>query len=175
METYFKYVNAHGGVYGRKIVRRYYDDAYNPSQTVQMTSRLIFDDKVFAIVGSFGTEHNQAVRPMLNQRKIPQVLISTGASSFGLELKQFPWTLGWQPDYIAEGRIYGRWLAQNAAKAKIAVLYQNDSYGKEYLQGLEQGLGQKKSLIASKESYEATDATYATQIARHKLAGAIPG
>jgi branched-chain amino acid transport system substrate-binding protein len=172
MDTYFKYVNSKGGVYGRKIVWKYYDDAYNPAQTVQMTNKLVQDDKVFAIVGSLGTEHNQAIRPMLNQKKIPQVLISTGAASFGLEAKQFPWTIGWQPDYIAEGRIYGRWIAQNAPKAKIAVLYQNDSYGKEYLQGLETGLGAKKSLIESKEHYEATDATYASQIAHHKLSGA---
>jgi branched-chain amino acid transport system substrate-binding protein len=172
MDTYFKYVNAHGGVYGRKIVWRYYDDEYNPAKTVALTNKLVVEDKVFAIVGSLGTEHNQAIRPMLNQRKIPQVLISTGASSFGLTAKQFPWTIGWQPDYIAEGRIYGRWIANNAPRAKIAVFYQNDDYGKEYLQGVEQGLGAKKSLIVSRESYEANDAAYGAQIAKQKLSGA---
>jgi branched-chain amino acid transport system substrate-binding protein len=170
MEAYFKWVNSRKGpdgkkgVYGRKIIWKYYDDAYNPAQTVQLTSKLVVQDKVFAIVGSLGTEHNQAIRPMLNQRKIPQVFISTGASSFGLTHKQFPWTIGWQPDYIAEGKIYGRLIANNAPRAKIAVFYQNDDYGKEYLEGLEQGLGSKKSLIVSKELYEANDAAYAAQI-----------
>jgi branched-chain amino acid transport system substrate-binding protein len=172
MDTYFKWVNSRGGVRGRKIIWKYYDDAYNPAQTVQMTNKLVVEDKVFAIVGSLGTEHNQAIRPMLNQRKIPQVLISTGAASFGLQHKQFPWTIGWQPDYIAEGRIYGRWIANNAPRAKIAVFYQNDDYGKEYLQGLESGLGAKKSLIVSREHYEANDAAYGAQIIKQKLSGA---
>ncbi len=172
METYFKYINSKGGVYGRKIVFKYYDDAYNPAQTVQLTTKLVQEDKVFAIVGSLGTEHNQAIRPMLNQRKVPQLLISTGAASFGLTAKQFPWTIGWQPDYIAEGRIYGKWIANNAPKAKIAVFYQNDDYGKEYLEGLEQGLGDKKGLIVSREHYEANDAAYGAQIAKQKLSGA---
>jgi branched-chain amino acid transport system substrate-binding protein len=178
MEAYFKWVNSRKGpdgkkgVYGRKIIWKYYDDAYNPAQTVQLTSKLVVQDKVFAIVGSLGTEHNQAIRPMLNQRKIPQVFISTGASSFGLTHKQFPWTIGWQPDYIAEGKIYGRWIANNAPRAKIAVFYQNDDYGKEYLEGLEQGLGSKKSLIVSKEHYEANDAAYGAQIVKQKLSGA---
>ena len=178
MDTYFKWINARKGpdgkrgVYGRKIIWKYYDDAYNPAQTVQMTNKLVIEDKVFAIVGSLGTEHNQAIRPMLNQRKIPQVLISTGAASFGLQIKQFPWTIGWQPDYIAEGRIYGRWIAKNAPRAKIAVFYQNDDYGKEYLTGLLSGLGAKKSLIVSREHYEANDAAYGAQIAKQKLSGA---
>jgi branched-chain amino acid transport system substrate-binding protein len=172
MDTYFKYVNSKGGVYGRKIVWKYYDDQYNPSKTVELTNKLVVEDKVFAVVGSLGTEHNQAIRPMLNQRKIPQLLISTGAASFGLQAKQFPWTIGWQPDYIAEGRIYGRWIANNAPKAKIAVFYQNDDYGKEYLEGLESGLGAKKNLIVSKEHYEANDAAYGAQIVKQKLSGA---
>jgi branched-chain amino acid transport system substrate-binding protein len=160
------------GVYGRKIVWRYYDDAYNPSQTVQFTHKLVEQDKVFAIVGSLGTEHNLAIRPYLNDRKLPQVLISTGASEFGLEAKKFPWTIGWQPDYISEGHIYARWILDNAPRAKIAVFYQNDDYGKDYLKGLDDGLGAKKSLIVSKEHYEETDTTYASQIARQKLSGA---
>jgi branched-chain amino acid transport system substrate-binding protein len=172
MDTYFKYINSRGGVYGRKIIWKYYDDAYNPARTVELTNKLVVEDKVFAIVGSLGTEHNQAIRPMLNQRKIPHLLISTGAASFGLQHKQFPWTIGWQPDYIAEGRIYGRWIANNAPRAKIAVFYQNDDYGKEYLQGLESGLGAKKSLIVSREHYEANDAAYGAQIAKQKLSGA---
>ena len=178
MEAYFKWVNSRKGpdgrkgVFGRRIVWKYYDDAYNPAQTVQLTNKLVLDDKVFAIVGSLGTEHNQAIRPMLNQRKIPQLLVSSGASTWGLEAKQWPWTIGWQPDYISEGKIYGKWIANNAPKAKIAVFFQNDDYGKDYLNGLEQGLGDKKSLIVSKESYEANDATYGAQILKQKLSGA---
>jgi branched-chain amino acid transport system substrate-binding protein len=178
MDAYFKYVNSRKGpdgkkgVYGRKILWRYYDDAYNPSQTVQFTHRLVEQDKVFAIAGSLGTEHNLAIRPYLNERKIPQVLISTGASEFGSEAKKYPWTIGWQPDYISEGHIYARWILDNAPRAKIAVFYQNDDYGKDYLQGLEDGLGAKKSLIVSKEHYEETDTTYASQIAKQKLSGA---
>ncbi len=178
MEAYFKWVNQRKGpdgkkgVYGRKIVWKYYDDNYNPAQTVQHTNKLVLEDKVFAIVGSLGTEHNQAIRPMLNQRKIPQVFISSGASFWGTQAKEFPWTIGWQPDYISEGRIYGKWIGNNAPRAKIAVLYQNDDYGKDYLTGLEEGLGDKKSLIVSRETYEANDATYGSQILKHKLSGA---
>ena len=178
MDAYFKFVNSRKGpdgkkgVYGRKIVWKYYDDAYNPSQTVQLTHKLVEQDKVFAIAASLGTEHNLATRPYLNDRKVPQLLISTGASVFGLEAKKYPWTVGWQPDYISEGRIYARWILQNAPRAKVAVFYQNDDYGKDYLQGLEEGLGAKKSLIVSKENYEATDTAYASQIARQKISGA---
>ena len=111
MEAYFKWVNTRKGpdgkigIRGRKIVWKYYDDGYNPAQTVQLTNKLILEDKIFADVGSLGTEHNQAIRPLLNDRKIPQILVATGASYWGLQYKQFPWTIGWQPDYIAEGRI----------------------------------------------------------------------
>jgi len=178
MEAYFKYVNSRKGpdgklgVYGRKIVWKYYDDAYNPSQTVQLTHKLVLSDKVFAVVGSLGTEHNQATRPFLNERKVPQILISTGASYWGLQAKQYPWTIGWQPDYISEGRIYARWILENAPRTKVAVLYQNDDYGKDYLKGLEEGLGAKKNIIVSKEHYEFTDTAYASQIAKNKLSGA---
>ncbi|MDX6478784.1 MAG: branched-chain amino acid transport system substrate-binding protein, partial [Gaiellaceae bacterium] len=123
MATYFNFINARKGpdgkkgVYGRKINWKYYDDAYNPAQTVQLTNQLILQDKVFAIVGSLGTEHNQAIRPILNQRQIPQIFVATGASYWGLQYKDFPWTIGWQPDYIAEGIAYGRWIVANAPNA----------------------------------------------------------
>jgi branched-chain amino acid transport system substrate-binding protein len=178
MEAYFKYVNARKGpdgkrgVYGRKIIFKYYDDAYNPAQTVQLTNKLILEDKVFAIYGSLGTEPNLAIRPMLNQRKIPQVFIATGASYWGAQYKQFPWTIGWQTDYIAEGRVYGKWIRQHKPNAKIAVFYQNDDYGKDYLNGLKQGLGAKRSLIISELGYELSDASYASQIVRQKASGA---
>jgi branched-chain amino acid transport system substrate-binding protein len=178
MEAYFKWINTRKGpdgkkgVRGRQIIWKYYDDAYNPAQTVQLTNKLILEDKIFADVGSLGTEHNQAIRPLLNDRKIPQVLIATGASYWGLQYKQFPWTIGWQPDYIAEGRVYGEWIKKNAPNAKIAVFYQNDDYGKDYLRGLKIGLGSKASLIVSEQSYEATDTSYASQLARQKASGA---
>jgi branched-chain amino acid transport system substrate-binding protein len=178
MGAYYSYVNARKGrdgkrgVRGRQIIWRFYDDGYNPAQAVQLTQKLVLEDKVFAIVGSVGTEVNLATRPFLNERKVPQTLVSTGASYWGLEYKKWPWTNGWQPDYVSEGRVYGKWIAKNAPNAKIAIFYQNDDYGKDYLKGVESGLGAKKSLIVSKESYEVTDSSYASQIAHQKISGA---
>jgi branched-chain amino acid transport system substrate-binding protein len=178
MEAYFNYINnrkgkdGKRGIHGRRIVWKYYDDVYNPANTVQLTNKLVLEDKVFAVVGTLGTEDNQAIRPMLNQRKVPQLFVSTGASYWGLEYKRFPWTIGWQPDYIAEGRAYGTWIRQNAPNAKIAVFYQNDDYGKDYLRGLKIGLAARKSLIVSEQSYELSDASYGSQIARQKASGA---
>ena len=114
MKAYFSYINARRGpdgkrgVYGRQIVFKYYDDGYNPVNSVQQQRRLVEQDKVFAIVGTLGTEVNQAVQPYLNSSKVPHVLVSTGASDFGKDYKKYPWTIGWQPDYVAEGRLYGR-------------------------------------------------------------------
>jgi branched-chain amino acid transport system substrate-binding protein len=179
MQVYFSWVNSRinkgdhkRGVYGRQIKWKYYDDAYNPAQTVQLTNQLLLQDKVFAIVGSLGTAHNEAIRASLNQQKVPQILVSTGASEWGTRAREFPWTIGWQPDYVAEGRAYAKWIVQNAPNAKIAVFYQNDDYGKDYLNGLKEGLGTKTSLIVSEQSYEPTDTSYASQIARQKASGA---
>jgi branched-chain amino acid transport system substrate-binding protein len=179
MQAYFSYINARKdkktgqrGVYGRQIVWKYYDDAYNPAQTVQLTNKLILEDKVFATVGSLGTEPVLASRPLQNARKVPQVLVSTGASYWGAQYKQFPWTSGWQTDYVSEGKMYARWILQHAPNAKIAVFYQNDDYGKDYLRGLKQGLGSKTSLIVSELSYELTDTSYASQISRQARSGA---
>jgi branched-chain amino acid transport system substrate-binding protein len=178
MAAYFSWANSRKGadgkrgVYGRQIVWKYYDDGYNPAQTVQLTNKLILQDKVFAIVGSLGTEPNLPIRPLLNDRKIPQILVSTGASYWGLQYKEFPWTSGWQPDYIAEGIAYGKWIKANAPNAKIAVFFQNDDYGKDYLKGLKIGLGAKKSLIVSEQGYELTDTSYASQLSRQKASGA---
>jgi branched-chain amino acid transport system substrate-binding protein len=178
MAAYFGWVNSRKGadgkrgVYGRQIVWKYYDDGYNPANTVQLTNKLVLEDHVFAIVGSLGTEPNLPIRPLLNQRKIPQILVSTGASYWGLQYKEFPWTSGWQPDYIAEGIAYGKWIKANAPNAKIAVFFQNDDYGKDYLKGLKIGLGAKRTLIVSELGYEITDSSYASQIARQKASGA---
>jgi branched-chain amino acid transport system substrate-binding protein len=178
MQVYFSWINSRKGtdgkrgVYGRQIRWKYYDDQYTPSKSVELTNQLLLQDNVFAIVGSLGTEVNQAIRPLLNQRKVPQILVSTGASFWGTQSKQYPWTMGWQPDYIAEGTAYGKWIVKNAPNAKIAVFMQNDDYGKDYLNGLKEGLGSKASLIVSTENYEVTDTSYASQLAKQKASGA---
>jgi len=179
MRAYFSYINARRakgdgkrGVYGRQIVWKFYDDGYNPAQTVQLTNRLVLQDKIFANVGSLGTEPNLPIRPILNQRKVPHILVSTGASYWGTQYRQWPWTTGWQPDYITEGRVYGRWIRNNRPNAKIAVFYQNDDYGKDYLNGLKQGLANRANLIVSEQSYEITDTSYGSQIARQRASGA---
>jgi branched-chain amino acid transport system substrate-binding protein len=153
MAAYFSWVNSRRGqdgkrgVYGRQIVWKFYDDGYNPAQTVQLTNQLVLQDHIFANVGSLGTEPNLPIRPLLNQRRIPHILVSTGASYWGLQYRQFPYTIGWQPDYIAEGRAYGSWIARNAPNSKIAVFFQNDDYGKDYLRGLKIGLARRTNLI----------------------------
>jgi branched-chain amino acid transport system substrate-binding protein len=178
METYFRFVNARKGpdgkrgVYGRQIIFKTYDDGYNPARTVQLTQQLVLQDKVFAIVGSLGTEPNLAIRPYLNQRKVPQLQIATGASYWGAQHKAFPWTMGWQTDYVAEGRNYARWILANRPNAKIAVFYQNDDYGKDYLRGIKAGLGSRASMIINERSYEVTDTSYASQIAQQRASGA---
>jgi branched-chain amino acid transport system substrate-binding protein len=180
MKAYFSYINARRGddgkrgVMGRQIIWKYYDDAYNPANTVQLTRRLVEEDKVFATVGQLGTEHNLAVRSYLNQAKVPQALVSTGASYWGTQYKEFPWTIGWQPDYIAEGRIYGLHIKANFNGKKIAVLYQNDDYGKDYLYGLRIALGKNyaEANVVAQEAYEVTATSVASQMTRIKASGA---
>jgi branched-chain amino acid transport system substrate-binding protein len=180
MKAYFSYINARKGpdgkrgVRGRQIVWKFYDDGYNPANTVQLTRKLVEEDKVFATVGQLGTEHNLAVRPYLNQAKVPQALVSTGASYWGTQYKEFPWTTGWQPDYIAEGRIYGLHIKANHNGKKIGVIYQNDDYGKDYLFGLRVGLGKSyaEQNIVATEGVESTATSSASQMARIKASGA---
>jgi branched-chain amino acid transport system substrate-binding protein len=180
MKAYFAYINARKGpdgkrgVYGRQIKFIVYDDGYNPANTVQLTRKLVEEDKVFAIVGQLGTEPVLAVRPYVNERKVPQVLVSTGATEFGSEWKEFPWTIGWEPDYIAEGRIYGLQIKKNQPGKKIAVIYQNDAYGKDYLYGLKTALGSNyaKANIVAEEPYEVTAPDVRSQMARVKASGA---
>ena len=162
MKAYFSYINARRGpdgkrgVYGRQIVFNYYDDGYNPVNSVQLQRKLVEEDKVFAIVGTLGTEVNQAVQPYLNSRKVPHVLVSSGASDFGKDYKKYPWTIGWQPDYVAEGRLYGTDIRKNRTNAKIAILYQNDSYGKDYIAGFKSALGTAnvKRQVVREEAYD---------------------
>jgi ABC-type branched-subunit amino acid transport system substrate-binding protein len=168
-DAYFKYVNARGGVNGRKIVYTYYDDAYSPANTVQQTRKLVQEDKVFAIYNSLGTEHNLAIREFLNAAGVPQVFPATGATTFGAETNRYPMTTaGFQPSYIAEGRIYGKAIGQIKKSAKVAVLYQNDDYGKDAVRGLEQGLrfAGRGGKVVAKEGYEITDADVGAQVTK---------
>jgi branched-chain amino acid transport system substrate-binding protein len=168
--AYFRYVNAHGGVNKRKIKYIYKNDAYDPSKTVELTRELVQQDKVFAIFNSLGTEQNLATRSYLNALKVPQLFVASGATTFGKAYKQYPWTIGYQPNYRAEGTIYGRYVAKTTPRARIGVLYQNDDYGKDLLAGLRNGLGKKVGLIKAKQSYDVTDSDVQSQIAKLKSA-----
>jgi branched-chain amino acid transport system substrate-binding protein len=168
--AYFRWVNSHGGVNKRKIKYVYKDDGYDPSRTADKTRELVQQDKVFAIFNSLGTEQNLATRAYLNALKIPQLFVASGATTFGKDHKQYPWTIGYQPNYRAEGTIYGRYVAKTNPKARIGVLYQNDDYGKDLLAGLRNGLGKKAKLIRSRQSYDVTDDQVQSQVARLKAA-----
>jgi hypothetical protein len=135
-KAYFDYVNDHGGVNGRKINFTILDDGYNPAQTVPLTQQLVEQTKVFADFGSLGTAPNLSVWSYLNQKKVPQVLIATGDSYWGFSYKKYPWTIGYQPDYPGEAKVYGHYITANMPNAKIGVLYQNDAFGKNYYAGL---------------------------------------
>jgi branched-chain amino acid transport system substrate-binding protein len=178
MKAYFSYINARRGtdgkrgVGGRQVVFKYYDDGYNPANTVQLTRKLVESDKVFAIVGQLGTEVCLSVRPYLNQAKVPQIFVSTGATQFGTQGSQYPWTIGWQPDYVSEGRVYGQNIAKSQADQKIGVLYQNDDYGKDYLAGFKTGLGSATANIISEQPFEVTAADVKSQVAKLKASGA---
>jgi branched-chain amino acid transport system substrate-binding protein len=175
MKVYFTYTNTHRtngkrGVAGRQVIWKYYDDAYSPPNTVQQTRKLVEEDKVFALFGGLGTEPQQAVVDYLNQRKVPQLFVSTGATEFGAKYREDPYTIGWQPDYFAEGKIYGEYAAQNWATKKIGVIYQNDDYGKNYLDGLKAGLGAKVSNIVTTQGFAVTDTSVAQQVSAIKAA-----
>ena len=170
--AYFKKVNDDGGVNGRKIDFKTLDDGYSPPQTVQNTRQLIEQDKVFAIFNTLGTPPNSAIYDYMNQVKVPQIFVATGASTWGADPIGHPYTMGWQPDYISEGKVYAGYILKNNPNGKIGILYQNDDYGKDYVTGLEQGLGAKKSMVVKKLTYEATDATVNAQVSQLKDSGA---
>jgi branched-chain amino acid transport system substrate-binding protein len=171
-EAYFKFVNARGGVHGRRIAYRYVDDAHDPALTVQATRRLVEQDRVFAIVNSLGTEHNLATRDYLNRVKVPQLFVASGARTWGSDAARYPWTIGYQPSYRAEGWMYGKFLARTKPGATIAVLAQKDGYGRELLAGLKQGIARSTVEIAAAQTYEATAADVQSQVARLKSSGA---
>lgn len=177
-KAYYSYVNDHGGVNGRKINFEILDDGYDPSKTVPLTQQLVEQDGVFAIVGSLGTAPGLSTWGYLNQRKVPQVLLATGDSYWGYCAhkkcggRTYPWTMGFQPDYPGESKLYGNYIATNFPSAKIGVLFQNDSYGKNYYAGLRVGLGAKKGNIVSAQSYDPTQTNVSQQIVALKAAGA---
>ncbi|CAN7767865.1 ABC transporter substrate-binding protein [Pseudorhodoferax sp. LjRoot39] len=170
--AYIAKVNAEGGVNGRKIDFISVDDAYTPSKTVEQTRKLVEQDEVFAIFLPIGTAHNQAIQKYLNAKKVPQLFVGSGATRFG-NIKQNPWTMGWQPTNHAEAVAYAQHILKTKPDAKIAILMQNDDFGKDYLEGVMDGLGAKaKSMIVSQQTYETTDPTADSQIVTMKASGA---
>jgi branched-chain amino acid transport system substrate-binding protein len=171
--AYFTYINnTQGGVNGRKITFKILDDAYNPAQTVPLTKQLVEQDKVFAMFSGLGTQAQTSVRDYLNAQRVPQLFVATGATTFMLDQPKYPYTIGWQPPYQGEARIYAKDVLVNHPSAKIGVLYQNDDYGQDYLKGLKDGLGSNASMIVDAESYDVTAASTASQLATLKAKGA---
>src|SRR6186713_1187639 len=157
-EAYFKKINAEGGINGRKINFISYDDAYSPPKTVEQARKLVESDEVLFIFNSLGTPPNTAIQKYMNSKKVPQLFVATGATKWN-DPKDFPWTMGWQPNYQSETIIYAKYILKEMPNAKIAVLFQNDDYGKDYLKGLKDGLGAKAaSMIVAEESYETAQA-----------------
>jgi branched-chain amino acid transport system substrate-binding protein len=170
--AYIKMVNDDGGINGRKIDFISVDDGYSPPKTVEMARRLVEQDQVLLIWGSLGTPPNSAIQKYMNAKKVPQLHVYTGASKWN-DPTHFPWTMGWQPSYQAEAKIYAAYILKNKPDAKIAVLYQNDDYGKDYLEGFETGLGARaKTMIVAKASYETSDPTVDSQIVQLQASGA---
>jgi branched-chain amino acid transport system substrate-binding protein len=171
-KAYFDYVNAKGGVNGRTIEYRYYDDAYNPAQTVQLTRRLVEQDKVFAIFNSIGTANNLAIRDYLNAQKVPQLWAGDGSQSIGRSWAKYPWTMGFLMSYRGEGDVYGKTIVKSRPKAKIAVLYENTELGLDMLTGLTRAIAGKGPRIVAKQAYEFTGADVSGQIGLLKASGA---
>ena len=170
--AYFKKVNDEGGVNGRKINFISYDDGYSPPKTVEMARKLVESDQVLLLFNTLGTPPNSAIHKYMNEEKVPHLFVATGATKWG-DPKNFPWTMGWQPNYQVEGKIYAQYILKNIPNAKVGILYQNDDYGKDYLKGFKDGLGETaKKLIVMEQSYEATDATIDSQIVNLKNSGA---
>ena len=169
--AYFRMVNEQGGINGRKINLISLDDGYSPPKTVEQIRRLVEQDQVLLIFQSLGTATNTAIQKYLNVKKVPQLFVATGASKWA-DPQNFPWTMGWQPHYRSEVRIYAKYVLQHKPNAKIAVLYQNDDAGKENLKALKDALGGKASMVIKEATYEATDATIDSQIVTLRASGA---
>ena len=170
--AYFDKVNAEGGVNGRMVKFISLDDGYNPAKTVEQARKLVEEEEVLLVFQTLGTPSNSAIHKYMNTKKVPHLFVATGATKWG-DPKNFPWTMGWQPNYQSEAKIYVAHILENKPNAKIAILYQNDDYGKDYLKGFEDGLGDKaKTMIVSKVSYEVTDPTVDSQMVSLKASGA---
>jgi branched-chain amino acid transport system substrate-binding protein len=171
-EAYFKKINAEGGINGRKINFISYDDAYSPPKTVEQARKLVESDEVLLVFNPLGTPPNSAIQKYLNTKKVPQLFVATGATKWN-DPRNFPWTMGWQPNYQSETQIYAKYILKQKPNAKIAVLYQNDDYGKDYLKGFKDGLGAKAaSMIVMEESYEVSEPTIDSHIVKLKSTGA---
>jgi branched-chain amino acid transport system substrate-binding protein len=171
-DAFFKYTNAHKGVFNRKFTYDYKDDGYDPSRTIQATRELVQQDHVFAIFNPLGTAQNIATRPYLNSVGVPQVFVASGWGGWARDAKQYPLTIGLIPAYTGEGIIYARYIKSKIKGAKIGVLYQDDEYGRELLSGLKKGLGSKQSQIVSQKSYDPTSPDVSSQISSLKASGA---
>ena len=170
--AYFDKINAEGGINGRKITFVSLDDGYSPPRTLEQARKLVEQEEVLLVFQSLGTPSNSAIHRYMNQRKVPQLFVATGATKWG-DPENFPWTMGWQPSYQSEGRIYAQHILETKPDAKIGVLYQNDDYGKDYLKGFEDGLGDKAAtMIVARQSYEVTDPTVDSQMVSLKSSGA---
>src|SRR6266516_1427860 len=171
-QAYFNKINAEGGINGRKINFISNDDAYSPPKTVEQARKLVESDEVLFIFNSLGTPPNSAIQKYMNAKKVPQLFVATGATKWN-DPKDFPWTMGWQPNYQSESRIYAKHILKELPNAKIAILYQNDDYGKDYVKGLKDGLGAKAAtMIVAEESYETTQPTIDSNIVKLKSTGA---
>ncbi|MGH7058791.1 MAG: ABC transporter substrate-binding protein, partial [Stellaceae bacterium] len=169
--AYFKMINDQGGVNGRKIIFLSYDDAYSPPKTVEQTRRLVEQDGVLLMLNPLGTPTNTAIQKYLNQKKVPQLFVATGASKWD-DSKHFPWTIGWQPSYLSEGHAYAAYILAQRPAGKVGVLYQNDDFGKDYLRGVTEGLGGKADrMLAYTASYETNDTTVDSQVIEMKAKG----
>jgi branched-chain amino acid transport system substrate-binding protein len=170
--AYFKKVNDEGGINGRKINYITYDDGYSPPKAVEMVRKLVEQDQVLLVFNPLGTPSNTAIQKYMNEQKVPQLFVATGATKWG-NPKDYPWTMGWQPTYQAEGQIYALYILKNIPNAKVGILLQNDDYGKDYVKGLKDGLGDAaKKMIVMEQTYEVTDPTVDSQIVNLKGSGA---
>ena len=170
--AYIDKVNAEGGVNGRKLNWISLDDGYNPAKTVEQARRLVEEEEVLFVFNTLGTPPNSAIHKYMNAKKVPQLFVATGATKWG-DPKNFPWTMGWQPNYQSESKVFVAHMLETKPNAKVAILYQNDDYGKDYVKGFEDGLGDKaKTMIVSKLSYEVTDPTIDSQLLSLKASGA---
>jgi branched-chain amino acid transport system substrate-binding protein len=170
-EAYFNKINAEGGINGRKIKFVTYDDAYSPPKAVEQVRKLVESDEVLVVFNPLGTPSNTAIQKYMNAKKVPQLFVATGATKWN-DPKDFPWTMGWQPSYQSEAHIYAKYLMKEKPDGKIAVLFQNDDFGKDYLKGLKDGLGAKTSMIITEESYETSEPSIDGHIVKLKASGA---